>query len=163
MHVKLKQFETLFQTAYFIFFMKNTNGILHLLFIMLLLQESISFAQSRELDERIFGRWTILFFKDAEGKILNNGFAGKNYIDTFFKNGTYSIDPNIFRDEAKKAGIKEPIDYLAIPTFKWKTTSDQTLIIETGEGSQLIKYGFVGDTLIFGYPNGHTRYLLRRK
>jgi hypothetical protein len=143
--------------------MKKTTRILLLLFIMLLLLDSFSFAQSRELDERISGRWTILFFKDSEGKILNNGFAGKNYIDTFFKNGTYSIDPNIFRDEAKKAGIKEPIDYLSIPTFKWKTTSDQILVIETGEGDQLIKYEFLGDTLIFGYPNGHTRYLLKRK
>jgi hypothetical protein len=33
----------------------------------------------------------------------------------------------------------------------------------TSEGSRQNRYGFMGDTLIFGYPNGHTRYLLKKK
>ncbi|WP_297337254.1 hypothetical protein [Algoriphagus sp.] len=120
-------------------------------------------CQSRDHDERLIGKWTILFFKDADGKLLKNGFQGKNYVDTFFENGQYSIDPNFFRDEAKKNGINEPIDYSSIPSFSWKTVNNQILSIETGQGSQEIRYGFLGDTLIFGYPNGHTRYLLKRK
>jgi hypothetical protein len=105
----------------------------------------------------------ILFSKDSSGKVLNDGFAGKNYVEVFAKNGTYSIDPNFLRDEAKKNGINEPIDFSAIPSFSWKTLNDETLIIETGLGSQQIRYGFADDTLLMGYPNGHVRYLLKRK
>ncbi len=103
-----------------------------------------------------------MFFTDAEGNILDNGFAGKNYVDVFNENGTFSIDPNIFRDEMKKHGISGTVDYSAIPVFTWKTHNNQVLIIDTNMGSQQIRYGFSGDTLLLGYPNGNIRYLFKR-
>lgn len=130
--------------------------------IILLLSESVK-SQSQALDSRVVGRWVVLFSKDANGKVLNDGFVGKNYTEIFAKNGTYIIDPNFLRNEAKGNGILESIDFLSIPSFSWKTLNDETLIIETGQGSQLIRYGFSGDSLLLGYPNGHTRYLLKRK
>lgn len=130
--------------------------------IVLLFSESVK-SQSLTRDNRLLGRWMILFSKDSSGKVLNDGFAGKNYVEVFAKNGTYSIDPNFLRDEAKKNGINEPIDYSAIPSFSWKTLNDETLIIETGQGSQQIRYGFSCDTLLLGYPNGNIQYLLKRK
>lgn len=63
----------------------------------------------------------------------------------------------------KRNGINEPLDYSAIPTLSWKTVNNEVLIIDTGQGSQEISYGLYGDTLLLGYPNGDTRYLLKRK
>jgi hypothetical protein len=37
------------------------------------------------------------------------------------------------------------------------------LIIDTSQGSQQVSYGFSGDTLLLGYSNGNTRFLLKRK
>jgi hypothetical protein len=73
------------------------------------------------------------------------------------------IDPNYLRDDMKRNGINEPLDYASIPIFSWKSISDGVLEIQTGQGNQQIRYGFSGDTLVFGFPNGNTKYLLKRK
>ncbi|WP_144604417.1 hypothetical protein [Algoriphagus algorifonticola] len=131
--------------------------------LVILLVISTAFIQKVERDPRLVGKWTMLFSKDVNGKIIKDEFYGKSYVETFTKDGKWIIDPQFFRDDAKRFGINAPIDYSAIPTFQWKTIDNQILEMNTSVGSQTIRYGFSGDTLIFGYPNGHTRYLLKRK
>lgn len=132
-------------------------------FLLLLLITSAALIQKAERDPRLVGKWTILFSKDGNGDIIKDEFYGKSYVETFTKDGKWIIDPQFFRDDAKRLGINASIDYSAIPTFQWKTKDSQILEMNTSEGSQTIRYGFSGDTLIFGYPNAHTRYLLKRK
>jgi len=60
-------------------------------------------------------------------------------------------------------GINEPLDYALIPAFSWQTIDEGIIEISTSQGNQQIRYGFSGDTLVFGYPNGHTKHLLKRK
>ena len=124
---------------------------------------SVAFIQKAERDPRLVGKWTMLFSKDANGKIIKDEFYGKSYVETFTKDGKWITDPQFFKDDARKHGIDAPIDYSAIPTFQWKTIDNQILEMNTSVGSHQNRYGFVGDTLIFGYSTGHTRYLLRRK
>lgn len=104
-----------------------------------------------------------LFSKDAAGKVLKDDFAGRGYIDTFAKNGTYIVDPNYLRDDMKRHGIKEPLDYSLIPTYSWKTVNNEIVVIESDQGTQHIRYNFSGDTLLMGFTDGNTRYLLKRK
>lgn len=122
-----------------------------------------AFVQKVERDQRLVGNWTLLFSKDVNGEIIKDEFYGKSYVETFTKDGRWIIDPQFFRDDAKRLGVNAPIDYSSIPTFQWKTTDNQILEMITSEGSRQNRYGFMGDTLIFGYPNGHTRYLLKKK
>lgn len=142
--------------------MKDSIVIIVLLLVILLSSES-GICQSKQQDDRLLGKWSILFFKDTEGKIIKNGFEGKNYVDVFYKNGTYSVDPNYFRDEMKRNGINEPLDYTSLPVFTWRNMDDNLIEIITTSGNQQIRYGFSGDTLLLGYPNGNIKYLLKRK
>ena len=132
-------------------------------FLLVLLVCSVAFIQKAERDPRLIGKWTMLFTKDENGEIVKDEFYGKSYIETFTRDGKWIIDPQFLRDDAKRLGVNAPIDYSAIPTFQWKTINNQILEMNTSEGSRTNRYGFSGDTLIFGYSNGHTRYLLKRK
>jgi len=121
------------------------------------------FSQEKDLDQRLIGKWVILFSKDATGKVLKDDFSGKGYIDTYTKNGAYMVDPNYLRDDMKRNGIKEPLDYSLIPTFSWKTIDGEILVIKSSQGTQNIRYNFSGDTLLMGFSNGNTKYLLKNK
>lgn len=132
-------------------------------YLLVLLVCSAAFIQKAERDPRLVGKWTMLYSKDENGEIVKDEFYGKSYIETFTRDGKWIIDPQFFRDDAKRLGINAPIDYSAIPTFQWKTIDNQILEMNTSEGSRTNRYGFSGDTLIFDYPNGNTRYLLKRK
>jgi len=105
----------------------------------------------------------MLFSKDANGKIVKDDFYCKRYVETYTKDGRWLPDPQFFRDDIKKHGITEPLDYATIPTFQWRTINNEILEMDTDQGSKQNRYGFSGDTLIFGYPNGNTRYLLKQK
>lgn len=63
----------------------------------------------------------------------------------------------------KRAGVNFPLEYSEIPTFQWRTINNEILEMDIDQGSKQNRYGFSGDTLIFGYPNGNTRYLLKQK
>ncbi|MBC6368127.1 hypothetical protein [Algoriphagus sp. AK58] len=119
--------------------------------------------QKAERDPRLVGKWTMLFSKDANGEIIQDEFYAKSYVETYTKEGKLILDPQYLRDDLKRNGITEPLDYSLIPSFSWKTFNSETIEITTSEGSSQNRYGFSGDTLIFGYSNGHLRYLLRRK
>jgi hypothetical protein len=121
------------------------------------------FAQKKDLDSRIVGKWELLFSKDLEGKVVKNEFSGKGYVETFTKSGQFMIDPNYLRDDMKRNGINEPLDYSLIPVFSWRMIDDNLFEIMSSNGNQQIRYGFSGDTLVLGYPNGNTKYLLKRK
>jgi hypothetical protein len=123
----------------------------------------LAFSQKAERDSRLVGKWTMLYSKDANGETIKDEFFGKGYVETYAKNGKFILDPQFLRDDLKRNGITEPLDYSLIPTFYWKTINNETLEIITSEGARQNRYGFLGDTLIFGYSNGHTRYLLRMK
>jgi hypothetical protein len=106
----------------------------------------------------------MLHSKDANGEIIKDDFHGKSYVETFTKDGRWVVDPQFFRDDMKRAGVNFPLEFADIPTFQWSTIDNNTLRMGFGEyGSRDNRYGFLGDTLIFGYANGHTRYLLKRK
>ncbi len=122
-----------------------------------------AFIQKAERDTRLVGQWVTLYSTDGTGEIQKDMLSGKNYVETFTKNGKYILDPQFLSDDMKSRGIKEPLDYASIPTFSWKTENNEVLIIDSGLGSQKIRNGFSGDTLLKGYPNGHIRYLLKRK
>jgi hypothetical protein len=122
-----------------------------------------TFYQKPERDPRLVGKWIMLFSKDSNGQIIQDKFLGKGYVETYTKEGKLILDPQFLRDDLKRNGITEPLDYSLIPTFSWKTMNNETLEIISSEGSSQNRYGFVGDTLIFGYSNGHTRYLVKRK
>ncbi|MFC3417217.1 hypothetical protein [Algoriphagus hitonicola] len=122
-----------------------------------------SFGQKAERDPRLIGQWITLYSTNGTGEIQRDMLFGKNYVETFTKSGKYILDPQFLRDDMKSRGINEPLDYASIPTFSWKTENNEVLIIDSGQGSQKIRYGFSGDTLLKGYPNGHIRYLLKRK
>ncbi|MBA4302420.1 hypothetical protein SAMN03080617_01819 [Algoriphagus alkaliphilus] len=143
--------------------MKSKISFLLIILSIFLSINNDCFPQKKELDLKIVGKWELLFSKDIEGKLVKNEFSGKGYIETFTKSGQFMIDPNYLRDDMKRNGINEPLDYASIPTFSWKSISDGVLEIQTGQGNQQIRYGFSGDTLVFGYPNGNTKYLLKRK
>jgi hypothetical protein len=123
----------------------------------------LAFSQKAERDSRLVGKWMILFSKDANGEIIKDEFYGKHYVETYTKDGKLILDPQFLRDDLKRNGISEPLDYSLIPTFSWKTINNETIEIITSEGSRQNRYGFSGDTLIFGNSNGHVRYLLKRK
>jgi hypothetical protein len=123
----------------------------------------LAFSQKAERDPRLVGRWMMLFTKDASGEIIKDEFYKKKHIETYTKDGRWVPDPQIFIDDARKHGIDAQIDYAAIPTFQWKTINNELLEMNTDQGSRQNRYGFSGDTLVFGYSNGHTRYLLKRK
>jgi hypothetical protein len=119
--------------------------------------------QKKELDPRLVGRWEMLFSKDVNGAIIKDDFYGKRYKETYTKDGKLILDPQFLRDDMKSRGINEPLDYGSIPTLNWKSIDNEILETESDYGSQQARYGFAGDTLILGYPNGNTRYLLKRK
>jgi len=133
------------------------------IFLVFLSVVILAFFQEAEHDPRLAGKWTMLYSMDANGEIEKNEFFGKRYVETYTKDGKLILDPQYLRDDLKRNGISEPLDYSLIPTLYWKTISNETLEIITSEGSRQNRYGFSGDTLIFGYSNGHTRYLLRKK
>jgi len=120
-------------------------------------------VQKRELDTRLVGKWTMLFTLDANGEIVKDDFYGKRYVETYTKDGRWVEDPQFFRDDMKRGGVNIPLDYSEIPTLQWKTINNEILEMNSDLGSRQNRYGFAGDTLIFGYPNGNTRYLLKRK
>ena len=123
----------------------------------------LAFSQKVERDSRLVGKWKMLFSLDPNGEVVKDEFYGKNYVETFTKEGKWIPDPQFFRDDAKRFGESAPIDYSAIPSFQWRTFDDQTLEMITSEGSRQNRYGFMGDTLIIGSSNGHSRYLLKLK
>jgi hypothetical protein len=94
---------------------------------------------------------------------LKNDFSGKNYISTFTKNGKYLGDPNYLRDDMKKHGIKEPLDYGAIPSFNWKTKNNEILELITPYGNIESHYRFSADTLIMVFKTGNQSYFLKVK
>lgn len=143
--------------------MKLTNIFKTILFGVVLLYSGLIRSQSLMQDNPLFGKYTILFSKDANGEIIKDEFYGKKYMETFTRDGRVILDPQFFRDDLKRNGITEPLDYSLIPSVEWKTISDEVLIIITGQGNQEVRYSFAGDTLLLGYPNGHTKYMLRRK
>ncbi|MBN3582663.1 hypothetical protein JYB64_09740 [Algoriphagus aestuarii] len=132
----------------------------HVIFLTMAI---LAFSQKAERDPRLVGKWTMLYSKDANGEIEKDEFYGKRYVETYTKNGRFILDPQFLKDDLKRNGISEPLDYSLIPTFYWKTVNNETLEVITNEGSRQNRYGFSGDTLIFGYSNGVTRYLLRMK
>jgi hypothetical protein len=131
------------------------------IFLILLLFSA--FSQKAERDPRLVGKWMMLFSKDANGEIRKDEFYGKRYVETYTKDGRLVLDPQFLRDDLKRNGITDPLDYSLIPTFSWKTVNNETIEISTSEGNRQNRYGFSGDTLIFGYSNGNTSYLLRVK
>ena len=133
------------------------------IFLVFLSVVILAFSQKAERDPRLVGKWTMLYSKDANGEIEKDEFYGKKYVETYSKEGKLIFDPQFFKDDLKRSGISEPLDYSLIPNFYWKTINNETLEIITNEGSRQNRYGFSGDTLIFGYSDGHTRYLLRKK
>jgi hypothetical protein len=120
--------------------------------------------QKAELDVRLFGQWTLLFSLDSNGEVIKDEFYGKKYVEEYTKDGRLILDPNFLIDDMKSRGVITPLDYTEIPAFQWSTINNNTLRMDFGEyGSRDNRYGFLGDTLIFGYSNGTTRYLLKRK
>ncbi|OOG68752.1 hypothetical protein B0E43_22000 [Algoriphagus sp. A40] len=109
------------------------------------------------------GKWVILFSKDANGEIIKDEFYGESYLETYTKDGKLILDAQFLRDDLKRNGITEPLEFSLIPTFSWKTMNNETIEIFASEDSRQNRYGFSGDTLIFGYSNGYMRYLLKRK
>jgi hypothetical protein len=144
--------------------MKRNDGFFTQRIILVFLSLMIlAFSQKAERDPRLVGKWTILYSKDANGEIIQDEFYGKRYVETYTKEGRLILDPQYLRDDLKRNGVTEALDYSLIPTFSWKTMNNETIEIITSEGSSQNRYGFLGDTLIFGSGNGHTRYLLKRK
>lgn len=131
--------------------------------IILILVVFGSFYQKSERDPRLVGKWMMLFSKDVNGEIVKDEFYGKNYVETYTKEGKLILDPQFLRDDLRRNGVTEPLDYSLIPTISWRTMNNETIEVITSEGSRQNRYGFLGDTLVFGYSNGHTRYLLKRK
>lgn len=131
--------------------------------IFLLSVAILAFSQKAERDPRLVGKWVILFSKDANGEIIKDEFFGKRYEETYTKDGKLILDPQFFRDDLKRNGITDPLDYSLMQTFSWRTMDNETIEIITSEGSRQNRYGFLGDTLVLGYSNGHTRYLLKQK
>lgn len=121
------------------------------------------YAQKSVFDERVVGKWEILFSENAEGIEIKDEFTRKGYINTYTKDGMLLLDFNYFKDDMKRHGIKEPLDYASIPSLSWKSIRENVMEIYTGQGNQVIRYGFSGDTLLLGYPNGNIQYLLKRK
>ncbi|WP_139316594.1 hypothetical protein [Algoriphagus marinus] len=120
-------------------------------------------SQKAELDSRLVGQWTMLFSLDSNGEVIKDEFYGKKYVEEFTNDGKLILDPNFFIDDMKRHGETIPMDYTLIPSIKWETINNNTLRVDLGEyGTRDNRYGFLGDTLIFGYSNGTTRYLLKR-
>lgn len=86
--------------------------------IAFLILACLAFFQKAERDPRLVGKWSMLFSKDGNREIVNDEFYGKGYVETFTKDGRWLPDPQFFRDDIKKHGINEPLDYAAIPTFQ---------------------------------------------
>lgn len=57
----------------------------------------LAFIQKAELDPRLIGRWVNLFSKDTSGQVQKNMISGKNYVETFSKNGKLILDPQFLR------------------------------------------------------------------
>jgi hypothetical protein len=133
------------------------------LFLIFISLASFLTIQKRELDQRLIGQWTMLHTKDATGAIVKDEFYGKKYTETFAKDGRLILDPQFLRDDMKRAGVNFPLEYSDIPTLTWKTINNEILEIGSDQGSGRNRCGFLGDTLIFGYDSGNTRYLLKRK
>ncbi len=134
----------------------NPTANLIIVFIFLIIQ------QSTELDSRLFGKWEVLYSKDEHGIILKDNFYKKGYLETFLKNGTFLVDPNFLRDDMKRNGIQEPLNYADIPKFTWRISTNHNLEIFTSHGTQEIRYNFSGDTLLLNFSDGYTRYLLKK-
>ncbi len=122
----------------------------------------ICLSQKLKLDSEIIGRWEHLYSIDAEGNKIKDDFSGRGYIETFTKNGTYFLDPNFLRDDLKRHGINEPLDYSSLPVFRFKIISESVLEINYNISVQQVRYGFSGDTLLMGNPNGAITYLLKK-
>lgn len=131
---------------------------------IILLIGFLSPLQKAERDPRLVGKWTMLYSKDANGKIIKDEFFGKNYIEEYTKDGRLILDPQFLLDDMKRLSEITKLDYASIPTFQWTTINNNTLRINYGElGSKDNRYGFLGDTLLLGYSNGNVRFLLRGK
>ena len=133
--------------------------------ILLILILFGSFSQKVERDPRLVGRWMMLFSLDTTGEVIKDEFYQKKYVEEYTQSGKLILDPNFLRDDMEARGIKlTALDYAAIPTLDWTTIDNNTLQLDYGGlGIRSNRYGFLGDTLIFGYSNGNTRYLLRVK
>jgi hypothetical protein len=143
--------------------MKANTLISRAFFIVMLSFLVLSFSQKPELDPRLVGRWKDLFDYDGSGKLLKSEFSGKNYISTYSKDGRVLLDPNFLRDDMKKHGIKEPLDYGAIPSFNWKTKNNEILELITPYGNIESHYRFSADTLIMVFKTGNQSYFLKVK
>jgi hypothetical protein len=104
-----------------------------------------------------------LYHLDPTGEVIKDEFYGKNYVQTYYSDGKFIQDPQMFRDADRRHGIKTPFDYSAIPVFEWKTTNNENLTLTHAMGTVQSRYGFAGDTLIIGYSNGHTQHLVKVK
>jgi hypothetical protein len=143
--------------------MKTNTLISRTFFILILSLIAFSFSQKSELDPRVVGRWNHIADKDFSGNRLKNDFSGKNYINTFTKNGKYLGDPNYLRDDMKKHGINEPLDYNTLPSFDWKTKNNEILELITPYGNIESHYRFSADTLIMVFKTGNQSYFLKVK
>lgn len=143
--------------------MKAYTLIRRVVFILMLSFFALSFSQKSELDSRIVGRWKHLSDYDGSGKLLKNEFSGKNYISTYSKDGRVLLDPNYLRDDMKRHGINQPVDYGIIPSFHWKTKNNEVLELITPYGNVEAFYRISSDTLILIDKNGGLTYQQRVK
>ena len=79
--------------------------------ILLILLLFSAFSQKAERDPRLVGKWMMLFSKDANGEIRKDEFYGKRYVETYTKDGRLVLDPQFLRDDLKRNGITDPLDY----------------------------------------------------
>lgn len=142
---------------------RNDSFLTQRIIIVFLGLTILAFSQKSERDPRLVGRWMFLYHLDSAGEVIKDEFYGKNYVQTYYSDGKFIQDPQMFRDADKRHGINAPFDYSAIPVFEWKTTKNELLTLIANMGTIQNRYGFAGDTLIIGYSNGHTEHLVKVK
>ena len=118
------------------------------------------------LDPNLIGSWIYLYSKDGSGKVIENEFAGKNYLTLFSENGSTIIEARAFRDSNKKFGIND-FSYNDMPTLTWKTDGDKLMkYYKNPQGSSHdleSTYLIKNDTLFTVLKQGNTDVYLRKK
>lgn len=117
------------------------------------------------LDPNLIGSWIYLYSKDGSGKVIENEFAGKNYLTLFSENGSTIIEARAFRDSNKKFGISD-FSYNDMPTLTWKTDGDKLMkYYKNPQGSSHdleSTYLIKNDTLFTVLKQGNTDVYLRK-
>ena len=57
--------------------MKSTTSFFLLILSIFLFVNNECFAQKKELDLNLVGKWKLLFVKDVQGKMVEDEFSGK--------------------------------------------------------------------------------------